>query len=74
MLFRNESWIFVLAFAFGALIFGSYFYFDSYLGYDSYFFLDHVCGGGGLYEGASFSTVPPLANIVFEALPCNSLD
>lgn len=71
MLFQNERWIFVLAFAFGALIFGSYFYFDSYLGYDSYFFLDHVCGGGGLYEGASFSTVPPLANIVFEALPCN---
>lgn len=68
---KNDAWPIVLVIAFGLITFGSYIYFPTYLGYDSYFFLDHVCGGGGLFEDASISTVPPLAKIVFNALPCD---
>ena len=67
----NELWSLVLVFAFAFLAFISYAYFPTFLGYDSYFFLEAVCGEGVNYFQASLSTVPPLAKLVFDALPCD---
>jgi len=74
MLKSNDAWPIILIFAIGLLTFGSYLLFPGYLGYDSYFFLDHLCGGGGLYDEITGSQVPYynyLAKQAFNVLPCD---
>lgn len=70
-LIDNKKGHLFLVLIFGFIVFSSYIFFPTFLGYDSYYFLDGVCGEGTNYNQATLSTVPPLSKLVFDALPCD---